>query len=322
MEKALDDVDSVTTRCYGFPTMKAFVFIFSGLLLLQGNAMAVNPEKPIKVVTTLTVLKDFVEQVGKERVDVTSLLSGLESQHTYTSSPSDILAIQRADMLVEVGLGLEIWTENLIANAHNPDLVIVTTSTGVPLLDEPPYHEPEEVPSRDVPHSVNPHIWLDPENAKIMIRPITAGLIELDPSQRSFYLNNQAAYFEKLDILQKNLVDRVNRLPNRKIITHHDAWPYFAQRFGFKIAGNIIIQVGTEPSVWKITHLIKTIKEENVKVIISEPQLNPQLPRILAEETGARVVLLTPIPGTLKGADTYYSMIKYNVENLIAALGE
>lgn len=284
--------------------------------------MAAVPEKPVKVVTTLTVLKDLVKQVGKERVDVTNLLSGLESQHTYTSSPSDILAIQKADLLVKVGLGLEVWTENLIANAQNSDLLIVTTSTGISLLEDSHYHESEEISSRDEHRSGNPHIWLDPENAKIMIQHITQGLIRLDPSYRSFYLKNQAAYFEKLDILQKNLMDQVNRLPNRKIITHHDAWPYFARRFGFKIQGNIIIQVGTEPSAWKIADLIKTIKRENIKVIISEPQLNPLLPRILAEETGARVVLLTPIPGTLKGAETYSSMIKYNVENLAAALKE
>ena len=284
--------------------------------------MAAVPEKPVKVVTTLTVLKDLVKQVGKERVDVTNLLSGLESQHTYTSSPSDILAIQKADLLVKVGLGLEVWTENLIANAQNSDLLIVTTSTGISLLEDSHYHESEEISSRDEHRSGNPHIWLDPENAKIMIQHIAQGLIRLDPSYRSFYLKNQAAYFEKLDILQKNLMDQVNRLPNRKIITHHDAWPYFARRFGFKIQGNIIIQVGTEPSAWKIADLIKTIKRENIKVIISEPQLNPLLPRILAEETGARVVLLTPIPGTLKGAETYSSMIKYNVENLAAALKE
>jgi ABC-type Zn uptake system ZnuABC Zn-binding protein ZnuA len=302
--------------------MKALVFIFSGLLLIQGNTMAADPDKPIKVVTTLTVLKDFVKQVGKERVNVTNLLSGLESQHTYTSRPSDILAIQKADMLVKVGLGLEVWIENLIANAKNPDLLIITTSTGVSLLENSHDHESEEISSRDVQRSGNPHIWLDPENAKIMIEHITQGLIRLDPNYRSFYFMNQAAYFEKLDVLQKSLIDQINLLPNRKIITHHDAWPYFAHRFGFKIYGNIIMQVGTEPSAWKIADLIKTIKRENIKVIISEPQLNPLLPRILTEETDARVVLLTPIPGTLKGAETYSSMIKYNVKNLAAALKE
>ena len=302
--------------------MNGLIYLFSGLLLLQGSTVAASPGEPIKVVTTLTVLKDFVKQVGKERVEVINLLSGLENQHTYTPSPSDILAIQRADMLVKVGLGLEAWTDNLIANAQNPDLVIVTTSAGVPLIKESNDHESEEISSRDAHHVGNPHVWLDPENAKIMIQHITQGLIKLDPSYQSFYLHNQAAYFEKLDILQKNLIDQVSQLPNNKIITHHDAWPYFARRFGFKISGSIIIQVGTEPSAWKITNLIKTIKEENVKVIVSEPQLNPLLPRILEEETGARIAILTPIPERLKGVETYYSMIEYNIETLITALRE
>ena len=267
----------------------------------------------------MTVLKDFVQQIGKDKVKVKSLLSGLESEHTYTSSPKDILAIHQADMLVKIGLGLDVWTDTLIENAQNPHLVTVITSTGIPLISNWLPHESSETLPKDI-HRGNPHIWLDPDNAKVMIKHITEGLIKLDPDHRLFYLNNQEAYFNHLNKLQTSLIHQIKLLPTRKMITHHDAWPYFARRFGFTILGNIIVQVGAEPSARQITTLIKTIKQENIKVIVSEPQLNPRFPNILAEETSAQVVVLTPIPGMLVGAETYDSMIKYNVETLISAL--
>jgi ABC-type Zn uptake system ZnuABC Zn-binding protein ZnuA len=314
--------------------MQLFPYLFAIFCLLAGSSQAVTPKdssspKPIKVVATLPVLKDFVEQVGKKRVEVKSLLTGLESEHTYTPRPTDIISIREASMLVKVGLGLEVWAEGLISNAQNPRLLILTTSRGVPLMNsrtamkgtdnkknrESPSHKNED-------HLGNPHIWLDPENAKIMIRHITEGLIKLDPASKPFYLKNQAAYFRMLDELQNRLLKSVQAIKNRKMIAHHSAWPYFARRFGFSIRGNIISQVGSEPSAQQIANLIKLIKREKIRVIVSEPQLHPRLPEILAEETGATVVILTPLPGSMKGAESYLSMIEYNVKNLIKAFAE
>ena len=304
-------------------------YLIVSLWFLAGEGHAAPPQKrephpkPIKIVATLPVLKDWVEQVGKQRVEVKSLLTGLESEHTYTPRPTDIIALRKAGMLVKVGLGLEIWAEGLIANAQNPRLLVLTTSRGVPLMKGTDNNKTRKTPShKDENHLGNPHIWLDPENAKIMIRHITEGLINLDPTSKSFYLQNQATYFRILDELQSRLLKRVQALKSRKIVTHHAAWPYFARRFGFIIRGNIITQVGAEPSAQQIAKLIQLIKREKIRVIVSEPQLNPRFPQTLAEETGAKVVILTPLPGAVKGAESYLSMIEYNVEILIEALSE
>lgn len=309
--------------------MRFLLYLIASLWFLAGEGQAAPPQKPeplakpIKVVATLPVLKDFVEQVGKERVEVKSLLTGLESEHAYTPRPADIMAIREAQMLVKVGLGLEVWTDSLIANAQNPRLLVLTTSSGVPLVKGSNENKPNEAPSQNKGNRLgNPHIWLDPENAKIMIRHITEGLIKLDPAHKSSYLKNQAAYFKVLDELQKRLIEKVHALRNRSMITHHAAWPYFARRFGFVIRGNIITQVGAEPSAQQIANLIKLIQREHIRVIVSEPQLNPRLPQILSEETGAKVAVLTPMPGAIRGAESYLSMIRYNVETLISALRE
>ena len=272
-----------------------------------------TPAEPIQVVATFPVLKDLVEQIGRERVKVTSLLTGLESEHTYTPKPTDILAIHDARMLVQIGLGLEVWVDALIKNADNRRLLIVTTSTGIALI--------KNQGDRDTSHSLgDPHIWLDPENAKLMARQITEGLMKIDPAYKKYYMHNQAAYFKELDQTLRLLLLKLKPIRNKKIITHHAAWPYFARRFGLNIRGVIVSQIGTEPSAKHLAELIQTVRREQIRVIVSEPQLNPKLPQILAQETGAQVVVLTPIPGAIAGAETYRSMIEYDVDQLVDAL--
>ncbi len=290
----------------------AVIFIFLNSAVI--NANAASPPK-IKVVTTLTFLEDFVRNIGGDRVEVRSLLTGLESEHTYTPKPSDIIMVKEAQVLVEVGLGLEVWVKSLVKNASNSKLVTVTTSAGVPLL-----RGEETDPHGHDSHLGNPHIWLDPERAKSMIRHTTDALSKIDPEGRKYYLSNQAAYFKKIDTMRANIEKKLSTVKNRRIITHHPAWPYFAQRFNLQIADNIQIQAGTESSARHMAKLISEVRKGGIKVLVSEPQLNPKIPMAIADETGARIVTLTPIPGGLPGTDTYIEMMEYNGSRLAEAL--
>src|SRR5713101_9931046 len=191
----------------------------------------------VKVVATLPILKEFADQVGRERVEVRTLITGLESEHSYSPKPSDLKALGEARLLLEVGLGLEVWVGGLVKNAGNPRLRVITTSQGVGLIRD-------HTVAAGSSASGNPHIWLDPENAKVMVRHIADGLIAVNPEHKQDYLNNLADYLRRLDQAQKTLQERVAGLQDRRIITHHPAWPYFARRFGFQIAGDIIQQAG------------------------------------------------------------------------------
>ena len=268
------------------------------------------------VVTTLPVLKDYVKQIGREHVTVTSLISGLENGHSYALKPSDILTVRQAHMFVTVGAGLEVWAHQLVKSAQNPSLEVVVTSKGISLLKNTGMR-----PQGDGKHAFgNPHIWLDPENAKSMVRQITTRLIKLDRANRRDYLANQAEYLRRLDMLQADIKRRVKKLPDRRFVSHHPAWPYFARRFGFTIVGNIIEHAGAEPSAKHLSRLVQHMKKAGIKVIVSEPQLNQKIPRILADETGARVVTLTALPGALPGTDTYTDMLQFNVSTLVDTL--
>lgn len=299
-----------------FPVIAMALF---GPLLSGTPARAASPS-PINVVVTIPVLKDLTEQIGGQRVHVTSLLSGYENEHTYSPKPSDLVAVRKATVLFEVGLGLEVWVASLVKNAGSPSLMVVTTSTGISLIRD--HSEPDGSAADDHHHEGggNPHIWMDPESVSTMVRHITDALSKLDPAHAAEFRQNQTAYVRQLDALRKELSDRINRLPDRRFVAHHPAWPYLARRFGFDIVATIQSQSGTEPSALQLQSLISKIKHDRIKVIVSEIQLSQRIPDLLAREAGGRVVVLTTLPGGLPGTETYLDMLRYNVLQLVNAL--
>lgn len=309
-------------RAWHFICIFAIWAIGIGSLLFPSTAQAAETAKlgePIQIVVTIPVLKDFVQQIGGSHVQVMSLLSGLESEHTYSPRPSDIIAVRKARLLVEIGVGLEVWVSGLVKNAGSASLRVITTSKGIALIRDQSRDDGSQA-STDSAHDGNPHIWLDPENAKIMMRHITEALIKVDPSHASEYRDNQAAYLRQLDQLQKDLAERLKTITDRRILVYHPAWPYFARRFGFQVIDEIVTQAGSEPSAHHLQELISRIRKEGIRVIVSEPQMNQKIPDVLARETGARIVVLSPLPGAMPGTETYLNLLRYNVMQLANAL--
>jgi ABC-type Zn uptake system ZnuABC Zn-binding protein ZnuA len=296
---------------------RRFLFQIACLALLLPSGLSPALATPLEVVVTIPVLKDLAERVGGPHVRVTSLLTGLESEHTYSPRPSDLMAVRRAKVLLEIGVGLEVWVGSLVKNAGNPALLRVTTSRGIALIRDA--EEAGGTPGGE-PHEGNPHVWLDPENAKLMLRHIAEAFSLADPDRAAVYRANEAAYRRELDRLQAELAARLRDVGRRRLIVHHPAWPYFARRFGFEVAGEIVTQPGAEPSARHLQLLMARIRRDDIRVIVSEPQLNQRIPELLARETGARVVLLTPLPGGLPGTDSYLDMMRYDVLQLARAL--
>ena len=296
-----------------------WVILLSYGLLAAPLALAVSPNEPLNIVVTIPVLKDLTEQVGGPHVRVTSLLSGYENEHTYSPKPSDLVAVRKARLLFEVGIGLEVWVSSLVKNAGSPSLRVVTTSKGIALLRDRPDHDGPAHAAEENERG-NPHVWMDPENASTMMRHITEALIQVDSAHATEYRANQASYLRKLDQLRKDLSDRITRLADRRFIAHHPAWPYFARRFGLQIVGTIQPQSGSEPSALHLHSLIAKIKKDRIKVVVSEIQLSQKIPELLAKETGAHVVVLTTLPGGLPHTETYLDMLRYNVLQLANAL--
>ncbi len=296
----------------------------AGLLWLLLPILVLLPlpsfaEEPIAVVTTIPVLKDLVQQVGASHVKVSSLLTGLENEHSYSPKPSDLIAVRKARLLVEIGAGLEVWVGSLLRNAGNRELTVLTVSQDIPLLDADPSHPAEKAAESHRHHAGNPHIWLDPENVGIMLSHITNALSRLDPAHAEDYARQASEYRRTLTQVTAECLEQLRPYSDRRLIAHHPAWPYFARRFRLEIVAEIQSQPGAEPSPRHLRALIERIRRDHIKVIVSEPQLNQKLPHLLAEETGAHLVVLTPLPGGVPGTDTYLDMLRYNVLQLARA---
>ena len=286
------------------------------------NTLA-STRDPIPVVVTLPVLKDLTEQVGGSHVRVTSLLNGYENEHTYSPKPTDLVAVRKARLLFEIGLGLEVWVSSLVKNAGGPSLHVITTSQGVGLIPDggDDHHTDDHTPHSDNGPRGNPHIWLDPANVVIILSHITEALIAADPTHAADFRSNQATYLGRLHQLEKDLLGRTEQLADRRFIAHHPAWPYLAKRFNLDIVGTIHTQSGIEPSALHLQSLIEKIRKDKIKVVVSEVQLSQRLPELLARETKAHIVILTTMPGGLAGTETYLDMLRYNVLQLAGALG-
>jgi zinc/manganese transport system substrate-binding protein/zinc transport system substrate-binding protein/manganese/iron transport system substrate-binding protein len=312
---------SVTVRSVFYGSRYFRVFLVALLCpALHWPVASAYASQPLNVVVTLPVLKDWAQQIGGPHVSVTSLMTGYENEHTYSPKPSDLVAVRKAQVLIEVGAGLEVWVSTLVKNAGNPRLLIVTASRGIDLLED--HGDAAGMPAgAGSPHSHgNPHVWLDPDGASVMVRHIADAFIATDPAHREQYEGNAVAYLTQLRQTSEALRLRLETVSDRRIVVHHPAWPYFARYFGFIIAGTLLTQPGAEPSARRIQAMVVTIKQAGIRVIVSEAQLNQKLPQMLSRETGAHIVVLTTLPGALPGTETYLDMLRYNVLQLADAL--
>ncbi|MGB9741969.1 MAG: metal ABC transporter substrate-binding protein [candidate division WOR-3 bacterium] len=283
------------------------------LFLVIAGGCARKPDKMVVVVTTIPVLSDWVEQIGGERVAVFSLLKGQEEPHSYEPKPQDGARIARAKLVVRVGLGLDEWLNGLIVSAGGTGVKILTLADGVDLIrdsgDEHGVHE-----------QGNPHIWLDPAVAKAGVRRIAAALIEIDPAGRGYYQQRAERYIRQLDSASTELKGAVQELNNRRFVAMHNSWPYFCRAFGFELVAAVEPVPGQEPSARTLAGLIKRMREDSVRVIVIEPQHNPEVANMLARETGAQVITLCQFNRVLAGTDSYLQLLDYDVRTLINAL--
>jgi ABC-type Zn uptake system ZnuABC Zn-binding protein ZnuA len=289
--------------------------IFLCCFLVPAPALATNA---VRVVTTLPDLADWVRQIGGSQVDVRSLLQGFEDPHTYEPRVGDVKALAGARVLVKVGLGLEEWLDGLLENARNSELLVVEAARGVKVLGDE--HEDDHGHGHGHPHG-NPHVWLDPANAALMCRNIARALEVADPVAQDAYQKGLSAYLARLEAALAGFREEVQALEDRRFLSYHASWPYFARSLGLEAVGAVTRVPGQEPSAKALAALISRIREERIPVLVTEPQLSSKIPDLLAQETGIRVVTLSTLLGAGPARD-YLELFETNARTLIQALQE
>lgn len=264
----------------------------------------------LPVVTTTTVFADIVRNVGGNRTSVRSIIPPGVGPEDYEPKPEDAKALADARLIVSNGAGLDDFLDRLVgsAGAQAPRLVL---GDGIPTIT--------------VNGEANPHFWLDPTLVKQFYLPaIAAKLSEVDPEGKATYDANVTAYGATLDALDTELKASIDQIPteNRKLVTFHDAFPYFARHFGFELVGVVLENVGGEPSAADLAVLVAKVKAAHVKAVFSEAQFSPKLSQTLADEAGVSHVVTTLYNDALgpAPADTYLGLMRWNVAEIVAAL--
>ncbi|HEX2227412.1 MAG TPA: metal ABC transporter substrate-binding protein [Candidatus Binatia bacterium] len=276
----------------------------------------------IRVITTVPDLADMTKQIGRDLVDVESLTRGVEFMHAVPVKPSFVPKLNRADVLVAIGLDLEVsWLPALLEVANNTKILPgqtghIDTSVGVPVADVPRNFDRAE---GDVHPKGNPHYNLDPVNGRIMARNIAEGLARNYPQHRATFETNLNAYLAELNKAIVRWEASAAPLKGVKVVSYHQDWAYFANRFGLQIIGSIELKPGIEPTPNHLLALAQRMQQENVQIIIYGPQ-SDRFPRQLASQTGAAVVRLQQTSGGSPETNTYIKFIDYNLRTLLAAV--
>jgi len=245
-----------------------------------------------KIVVAVSILPqvEFVEEVGGDKVDVIVMVPSGASPHTYEPTPSQMTGLSQARMYTKVGSGIEfelIWMDDLIA--LNEDMLVIDCSQGVKLQEVAGAHG-QEVEGDHEHGMMDPHIWMSPRNAQIMVQNICSGLIQIDPDNWVYYERNRDVYLEKLDQLDQDIQDGLSEVPSRVFMVYHPALGYFARDYNLTMIA--IEEEGKEPTPAGLAYLIEQAKEQNIEAIFASSRSNPQGAQVIADAIGGRVVFV------------------------------
>jgi zinc/manganese transport system substrate-binding protein len=289
-------------------------------------AAAVAPAhaaRKLRVVATIPDLQSLAEAVGGDLVEVDALTRGAQNFHEAEVRPSMMLKLRRADVLIENGLQLDAWADVAVAGANNPNIVLgapgrIDISRDIPLLEVPTTRVDRSM--GDVHPLGNPHFSLDPGLAPIITQNIVDGFAGVAPEHRAAFERNRRAFLARLAEAMTKWTAQMAPLRGAKVVVYHPDFVYFLSRFGLVQAGMVEDRPGIPPSPAHLVTLIRSMKDQGVKVVLVEPWNDVKLAQRVAEEAGAKALVVASAVGAVKGADNYLAAIDFNVRALVQAL--
>jgi len=304
--------------------MRALIRALSITLLALGLwAGGAEAADKIRVVATTTDLKALTEAVGGSLVDVDALARGNQNAHDLEVRPSLMVKVRRADLLVTNGLDLDQWVEVVVQGANNPRVNLgapgrVDASSGILVLEVPRTRVDRSM--GDVHPSGNPHYTVDPGMAPAVTANILEGLARVAPQHRATFERSRDAFLARLAQAMARWSTDLGPFKGAKVIVDHNMWAYFLTRFGLVQAGSIEERPGIPPTPGHLTNLIALMKAEKIRVVLTVPWADRRLAERVAEDAGAKAVVVANAVGAVKGTDTYLDTIDYNIRTIAQAL--
>ena len=266
----------------------------------------------LKVMTSFYPMYDFASKVGGDKVEVTNMTPAGTEPHDWEPSAKDITQLEKADVFIYNGADMEHWTDDVLNTLDSKEITVVEASKGIDLLKEG--------------KSYDPHVWLNPLNAKKEMENIKDALVKADEKNKDYYEKNYETYAKKFDTLDSEYSTALSNVKNKNLIASHEAFGYLCEAYGLKQIGIEGLSPDSEPDAAKMKEIIRFAKKNNVKTIFFEELVSPKVSKTIAKELGAEAKVLDPIEGLSEdqqelGAD-YFSVMESNLQTLKEALNK
>lgn len=284
------------------------VIIAVGLLSLYQSSDLDYVEKP-RVVVTILPQAEFIEKIAGDKVSITTMVPPGASPHTYEPRPSQMKEVTKAEMYAKVGTGLGfelVWMPKIIET--NPNMLIVDSSEGTNLIEMSAHDNEYHLGGKD------PHVWLSPKKAIIMVENLYEGLVKIDPDNKEYYTKNKDVYINSLKELDNTIMQTFSGLKTRKFMVYHDSWGYLAYDYGLEQIP--IEKEGKKPTPEGIATLIDQARENNITIIFASPEFEIQTAKTIAEEIDGTVILISPL------AKDYIENLKRMSDEISKSLNE
>ena len=277
-------------------------------------------EQRVKAVASFTVLADLVAQVGGKQVAVSALVPSGADPNTFQPAPRHVVTVAHADIVFLNGLGIDRTARAVVSNAARPSLPIVVLSDRLTTV-ESRFSNLETAAGEPPAMRANPYLWLDPRNAVAYVERIRDALSSVDPGNSEQYRRNAQQYTDRIQSLDAQMELELAAIPsrNRKLVTLHEGFPYFARRYGFEVVGVVMKTPGREPTAQEIVDVARVMRGQEVPAVFTEPQINARVLKLAARDAGIRIATL--YSDTLDATvPTYEALLRYNARQLVNGL--
>ncbi|WP_455278985.1 metal ABC transporter solute-binding protein, Zn/Mn family [[Eubacterium] cellulosolvens] len=284
------------------------VIMAVGLIYLYNPSDLVYDEQP-RVVVTILPQAEFIEKIAGDKVSITTMVPPGANPHTYEPRPSQMKEVAEAQMYAKVGTGLDfelVWMQKIIET--NPNMLVVDSSEGIQLIEMVAHDNEDQLGGKD------PHIWLSPKKAIIMVENLYEGLVKIDPDNKEYYAKNKDVYIDSLKELDRTIMKTFSGLKTRKFMVYHDSWGYLAYDYGLEQIP--IKKEGKEPTPEGIANLIDQARENNITIIFASPEFEIQTAKTIAEEIDGSVIMISPL------AKDYINNLKRMSDEISKSLNE
>lgn len=305
--------------------MRHVKYLFVLTLILAATQICPAQGK-VNVITATQDLASIAAEVGGDRITVEAIAKGYQDPHFVEPKPSFLLKLRKADLLLVVGLQLEIgWLPPLITQSGNTKI-----QPGNPgYLDMSQYCKILEIPTTQVTRAMgdvhplgNPHYWLDPKNGRRIAKAVQNKLSEMRPADAAYFAGRYADFDKRLSEAEKRWDAQMAPYRGRKVVTYHRSWPSFAERFGLDVIDYVEPKPGIPPTPVHTLEVINTMKRDGVKLILVEPYFDLRTPNSIAQAVGGAVVVLLPSVGGNKEVTDYFKLFDYDINLLASAFAK